>query len=289
MRSPARPNGTAFAGFEDEVTDLELDGDDLYLLVNKGTPRGRIVKTSAAAPNIADGTVVVPQHAPFVIESIAARARWHVSEDHGRRHQPLAALGTRRQGRDIALPFDGTIGAVFTVRRRGRRLDLAVRAGSRPPASGRWTRAGHLADTGITPKPAIDVSAYEAKRFFATAKDGVKIPYTLIYRKGMKLDGSHPAWISAYGSYGIVGLHADLCRTLSGAGGCRRHRGLCQCTRRRRIRPRMAQGRTARQQAQHLARSHRRVRRAHRQEIHLAAASRHRRPIRRRHHRGHAR
>src|ERR1700689_5027779 len=58
-------------------------------------------------------------------------------------------------------------------------------------------------DTGITPKPATDVSAYEAKRFFATAKDGVKIPYTLIYRKGMKQDGSNPTWISASGSYGL--------------------------------------------------------------------------------------
>ena len=46
MPSPARPNGLHVAGFDDEVTDLELDGNDLYLLVNKGSPRGRIVKTS---------------------------------------------------------------------------------------------------------------------------------------------------------------------------------------------------------------------------------------------------
>ena len=62
--------------------------------------------------------------------------------------------------------------------------------------------AGKVADTGLTPKPPIDVRPYEAKRFFATAKDGVKIPYSLIYKKGLKLDGQTPAWISAYGSYG---------------------------------------------------------------------------------------
>ncbi len=65
---------TSFAGFEDEVTDLELDGDDLYLLVNKGTPRGRIVKTSAAAPSIANGTVVVPQSALSSSKAPHARA-----------------------------------------------------------------------------------------------------------------------------------------------------------------------------------------------------------------------
>src|SRR5258708_14500101 len=64
----------SFAGFDDEVTDLELDGNDLYLLVNKGSPRGRIVKTSATPPSIANGTVPVPQHPTLVIEG-TVRAR----------------------------------------------------------------------------------------------------------------------------------------------------------------------------------------------------------------------
>jgi len=40
-----------------------------------------------------------------------------------------------------------------------------------------------LAATGLTPRPPIDVGGYEAQRFFATARDGTRIPYTLIYRK----------------------------------------------------------------------------------------------------------
>ena len=89
----------SFAGFDDEVTDLELDGNDLYLLVNKGSPRGRIVKTSAAAPSIANGTVVVPQHATLVIENTARARDGIYLTNHGRRHQPIAALGPRRQSR----------------------------------------------------------------------------------------------------------------------------------------------------------------------------------------------
>jgi len=60
-----------------------------------------------------------------------------------------------------------------------------------------------VAATGLTPRPPIDVGGYEAQRFFATARDGTRIPYTLIYRKGLKPDGRTPAWICAYGSYGI--------------------------------------------------------------------------------------
>src|SRR5258708_9102314 len=63
---------------------------------------------------------------------------------------------------------------------------------------------GRIVDTGIAAKPEIDVSRYEAKRFFGAATDGTKIPYTIIYRKGLKQDGHAPTWISAYGSYGLA-------------------------------------------------------------------------------------
>ncbi|GAB3200410.1 S9 family peptidase [Pontibacter aydingkolensis] len=44
--------------------------------------------------------------------------------------------------------------------------------------------------------------SYEAKRIYATADDGTKIPISLVYRKGIKLDGSNPTLQYAYGSYG---------------------------------------------------------------------------------------
>ncbi len=93
-----RAQWTPFATFEDEVTDIDLSGEDLYLLANKGTPRGRLVKTSAAAPNLATASLIVPQ-GPTVIEGTRARARWPVSANHGRRHQPPAASGSRWPGR----------------------------------------------------------------------------------------------------------------------------------------------------------------------------------------------
>lgn len=43
---------------------------------------------------------------------------------------------------------------------------------------------------------------YITERTFATAKDGVKIPISLVYKKGVKKDGSAPVYLYAYGSYG---------------------------------------------------------------------------------------
>ncbi len=43
---------------------------------------------------------------------------------------------------------------------------------------------------------------YESKRIWATARDGVKVPMSLVYKKGIKLDGNNPLLQYAYGSYG---------------------------------------------------------------------------------------
>lgn len=48
-----------------------------------------------------------------------------------------------------------------------------------------------------------DKSKYETVRVWATARDGVKVPVSLVMKKGIKLDGKAPMLLYAYGSYGF--------------------------------------------------------------------------------------
>jgi oligopeptidase B len=43
---------------------------------------------------------------------------------------------------------------------------------------------------------------YQAERLYATASDGVKIPISLVYRKGLEKNGNNPLLEYGYGSYG---------------------------------------------------------------------------------------
>ncbi len=43
---------------------------------------------------------------------------------------------------------------------------------------------------------------YESKRLFAKAADGTMIPLSLVYKKGLNLNGSNPLLLYGYGSYG---------------------------------------------------------------------------------------
>jgi oligopeptidase B len=48
-----------------------------------------------------------------------------------------------------------------------------------------------------------DPSRYVAHRLFAPARDGVRVPITLVARKDVPRDGTAPLWLYAYGSYGF--------------------------------------------------------------------------------------
>ncbi|HQV34319.1 MAG TPA: prolyl oligopeptidase family serine peptidase, partial [Calditrichia bacterium] len=48
----------------------------------------------------------------------------------------------------------------------------------------------------------FDPQRYEARRLYATAGDGTRVPISLVYRKGLKPNGKNPLLLYGYGSYG---------------------------------------------------------------------------------------
>ncbi|MCQ0112808.1 oligopeptidase B [Zhouia amylolytica] len=52
--------------------------------------------------------------------------------------------------------------------------------------------------------PKFDKRNYVSERVWATAEDGTKVPISLVYRKGIKKDGSNPLLQYGYGSYGAT-------------------------------------------------------------------------------------
>jgi oligopeptidase B len=54
-----------------------------------------------------------------------------------------------------------------------------------------------------------DPAAYRSERVLISAKDGARVPLSLVYRDGLLRDGSHPALLYGYGAYGHC-LEADF-------------------------------------------------------------------------------
>ncbi len=59
------------------------------------------------------------------------------------------------------------------------------------------------AKTALRSTSPVSFADIEVRREFATSKDGAKIPLNILFRKGMKPDGSNPTLLYGYGGYGI--------------------------------------------------------------------------------------
>lgn len=105
------PRWQPIADFPDEVTDAELDSDSIYLLANRGHPRGRVLKLPIGRPDLAAAIEVVPESATVLQNLTRARDGLYLRAMDGGVAR-LQRLGLAGELTDIALPFDGTVSAV---------------------------------------------------------------------------------------------------------------------------------------------------------------------------------
>lgn len=184
----------------DQVTNFTLKGDDIYLVTYKGAPRYRGLHVKAGAPDVAGATEVAPQGEAVLQGMYAAKDAIYLQYLDGgvARVKKLTGGGIA----DVPLPYDGAIGGFSTsVDRDGGFLTL--QSWVIPGTIYQINADGSLTETALVAKPDIDVSGYTAERLFATAKDGAKVPVSIVYRRDLARDGQAPVLLQAYGSYGI--------------------------------------------------------------------------------------
>jgi prolyl oligopeptidase len=192
---------------EDEVVGFAFDAHDLYLLTTLGAENAKVLRTPLAQARYAEATPVVPE-GPKVIEGMSlARDGLYLMDLDGGYHS-VRKLGRDGQLTDVPLPWEGSIvGLNSNGSEDGCWLDgtgwlLPYTTFRHLPASGNAPARTERA--GLAPPAALDLSGYEAHRSFATARDGTKVPLSIVAKKGLKRDGRNPALVQAYGSYQIT-------------------------------------------------------------------------------------
>jgi oligopeptidase B len=185
---------------------LDDGGDRFFVLTNWKAKNFRLMEAPLHARSKDEWKEVVP-HDPAIL-----REEIEVYESHvvlSERQQGLGQIRVRNrsQGTERLLNFDDP---TYELTLRGleeyRSTDLrfAYESFVQPPsiydedlASGKRV----LKKERIV--PGYDRSKYESKRIWAKATDGTLVPVSLVYLKGLKLDGSNPVLLYGYGSYGL--------------------------------------------------------------------------------------
>jgi prolyl oligopeptidase len=191
------------ADVADGVTEVLLRGDQLYFLSQHDAPHFRLLRTPLAHPDVAHAEVIVPEGHGVLTDFDIASDALYVNERDGALSRLLRVSFDGKNSRPVPLPFQGSIqGPATDVRQAGALFNIQgwvqpSRIFNYDPATDKTT------DTGLTPPSSLDVSQLETEEVFALSYDGTRIPLSIVHRKGLTLDGSHPTILTGYGSYGL--------------------------------------------------------------------------------------
>ena len=191
------------ADVTDGVTQFHLRGQTLYLLSQKDAPRFRLLALSLAEPELKHATIVIPEASGVLTDVRLAQDGLYTRVRDGAVSHIHRVSFDGKQSRSVPTPFEGNVGVPVTDPDQAGALFgirgwlQSTRIMAYDPAK---DRSG---DTGLNLPSSIDTSQFEAQEVFATSYDGTRIPLSILHRKGIALDGSHPTILEGYGSYGV--------------------------------------------------------------------------------------
>ncbi|MDQ2676727.1 MAG: S9 family peptidase [Actinomycetota bacterium] len=190
---------------QDVEYDLDHHGDRFYLRINDTGRNFRLVSAPVADPS-KGWTEVLPHRDDVMLESADFfRDHWIASERvAGLPRLRVTALRTGAT-HDVAFPEPVyTAGLASNPEFDTRTVRYAYQSLVTPSSVYDYDldarQATLLKRTEVL--GGYDPAAYVSERIHATASDGTRIPVSLVYRKGLRKDGSAPALLYAYGSYG---------------------------------------------------------------------------------------
>jgi prolyl oligopeptidase len=187
----------------DAVTGVASGGDNLYLLTHNDAPRFKLIKTSVSNPEISKADVVVPQSSAVLAALAAAKDALYVQARDGV-FGKLIRVPYDGTPEAVALPFDGTV-SLAAAEPRCDGVFLTMASWTKAPQVYSYDPATkQLANTGLQPAATFDLpDSLQSVVAMATSYDGTMIPLSVVYRQGIKMDGSNPTLLSGYGAYGI--------------------------------------------------------------------------------------
>ena len=213
-----RPSWTVVATVEDKIFDHAAGTDTLWFVSEKDASRRKLLAAPLSTPAVASAREVVPA-SEAVLESVYAikgGAIITLLDGGNHRLSRIDASGVH----PITLPFAGSADILHAVRDE-EPVFVNLSGWLNPTTLLRIAPDGSVTDTGITPRPPIDVTGYVAEQRFATARDGTRIPYVLMARRGWTTNRANPTMVSAYGAYGMSATPGFMARVIAflDAGG----------------------------------------------------------------------
>ncbi|MGK5027076.1 S9 family peptidase [Janthinobacterium sp. RB2R34] len=186
---------------------VEHRDGQLYILTNKDAKNFRIVSAPLNAPQPKNWRPLVPHDKGAVIKSLDVFQDYLVVMEKARALN-RARIYDFNSKQWKTVKFDDPVylaNATGTPQFNATQFRMSYQSPITPPTvidvnmkDGQRTVLKQQEIVG-----GYDASRYATERLWVKARDGVQVPLWIVYKKGVKRDGSAPLLLYSYGSYGI--------------------------------------------------------------------------------------
>lgn len=208
----SKPNGK-FKVFQKRTRGLEYSishfEDHFYIVTNKDKATNfKLMKTPEDATSKENWVDLIPHREQVLVEAIDIFKDYLVVSERFNGLNQLKIMPWK--GKEYYLPFDSETYMAYTTTNID--FDTEILRYSyqslATPSSVIDFNMRTKEKTVLKEQEVLggtyDKSNYTEKRIWATAKDGIKVPISMIYKNGVVQNGKNPTLLYAYGSYGVT-------------------------------------------------------------------------------------
>jgi oligopeptidase B len=203
-----------FKVFQPRVRGLEYSishfGDSFYILTNKDKATNfKLMKTPENATEKKHWKEVIAHREDVLIEDIEIFSNYLVVEERSNGLNHIRIMPRSGEG-EYYLPFGSETYNAYTTTNVDFDTDIlrySYQSMATPSSVidfNMKTKEKEIKKEQAVLGGQFDKNNYVEERVWATAKDGIKVPISLVYRKNLKKDGTNPLLQYAYGSYGVT-------------------------------------------------------------------------------------
>ena len=189
---------------DNQVTHFAFVGTRLYLLTHKDASRFKVILLQLPNGPVEDAKVVLSAGEAVLQRIAVAKDGLYIRAIDGGIGRVKRLSFASNKVEDVPLPFAGSVQEIVTD---------PVRPGVVFKTEG-WTHSPRylqfvppnrtVINTGVIPPAMADFSSIEAIEVSAKSTDGTVIPLSIVYKRGLSLDGTAPALLIGYGAYGFT-------------------------------------------------------------------------------------
>jgi oligopeptidase B len=196
--------------------DMEHREGLFYIRTNQGAKNFRLVTAPVATPDPKHWKEVLPHRADVLLEGLEPFRDFLVVSEKSQGLDRFRIFDVKlKTWRDVSFPesvyaaFPGGTPEYTSPAFRFSYQSMVTPASiyDCDMATGKQTLLKQMEVLG-----GYDKNLYATERLWAAARDGAKVPLSVVYKKGVKRDGTAPLFLYAYGSYG-AGMSATFSST----------------------------------------------------------------------------